>query len=163
MIKTEFHEEAKNMAYLWKILFFSMIMVTYGFGETIYIQQKQSLLKETPSFLGKTVVQCQYGDELKVITEKNEWKFVQYGSKKGWVHTTATTTKKIVMQGSVNAPSSVTSNEVMLAGKGFNVQVESEYRKKNPNLRFDLVDKMEKRTVTSQTQDAFIQIGQLRQ
>lgn len=151
------------MAYLYRyfILFFLTGIVV--FGESMYIQQKQAPIKEIPSFLGKTVVTCKYGDTLQVIAEEKEWVQVQFGTKKGWIHSTSVTKQKIVMNSSVDAPSSVTSNEVMLAGKGFNQQVEGEYRKQNPKARFDLVDKMERRTISPQQVDTFVKNGALKE
>ena len=65
----------RNLQRTWIIL---MLMLFQANAESIYIQQKQTLLKETPSFLAKTVATCKYGDEVKVIEEKEKWKKVSF-------------------------------------------------------------------------------------
>ena len=149
--------QLRRMAVLFSIMFF------HAHAESIYIQQKQTLLKEAPSFLAKTVATCKYGDEVKVIEEKEKWKKVSFGTKKGWIFASAAVDTLNYSSGASNAPSSVSSNEVMLAGKGFNKQVESTYREENPKLRFDLVDAMEKESIKPQVQSSFAQVGQLKQ
>lgn len=140
-----------------------MLMLFQANAESIYIQQKQTLLKETPSFLAKTVATCKYGDEVKVIEEKEKWKKVSFKTKKGWIFASAAVENLNYSSGASNAPSSVSSNEVMLAGKGFNKQVESTYREQNPKMRFDLVDAMEKQSINPKSQVSFVQAGQLKQ
>lgn len=149
-----------NLQRTWIIL---MLMLFQVNAESIYIQQKQTLLKETPSFLAKTVATCKYGDEVKVIEEKEKWKKVSFGTKKGWIFASAAVENLNYSSGASNAPSSVSSNEVMLAGKGFNKQVESTYREQNPKMRFDLVDAMEKQSINPKSQVSFVQAGQLKQ
>ncbi|HEX5329826.1 SH3 domain-containing protein [Sulfuricurvum sp.] len=151
------------MRFVLKSLLIISLSLSQMYGASIFIRQKQTLLKETPSFLAKTVATCKFGDEVKVIEEKENWKKVSFASKKGWIHASSAVDNLSMSEANTNAPSSVSSNEVMLAGKGFNKQVEASYREQNPKMRFDLVDSMEKRTIKPQLQTSFVLNGQLKQ
>lgn len=146
------------------LLFTLVLYVTALWGETMSVQIKSAALKSSPSFLGQTLMTLKYGDSVSSLSENGDWIEVKALSKKGWLHTSALTTKEITLSnGSKTAPSSVTSNEVMMAGKGFNAQVEKQYRQSNPALRFDLVDKMEKYSISADTQRQFAKTGELAQ
>ena len=58
---------------------------------------------------------------------------------------------------------SADTSDVVLAGKGFNREVEKEYRASDPSARFDLVDKVERETRVSSSEVAqFRKSGGLR-
>jgi hypothetical protein len=126
------------------------------------VQVKQTVLKSTPSFLGKNSGTLYYGDRVEATLKEGAWVKVRTVSKKGWLHTTTLSDKRIVLRnGSQQAARSVSSDEVMLVGKGFNAEVETKYRKDNPNMRFDLVDRMERYKVAPDTQRDFAHRGKL--
>lgn len=131
-------------------------------AETMSVQVKKEFLKSTPSFLGRNITTLHYGDKVRVLSEKEQWKQISIAKKKGWLHVSSLTDKRIVLNtGSTKAISGVSSDEIMLAGKGFNAQVEKKYRKNNPKLRFDLVDKMESYTVSAKKERTFAKYGKL--
>lgn len=131
-------------------------------AETMSVQVKKSFLKGTPSFLGKNITTLYYADQVKFISKREAWMQVSKDKKKGWLHGSVLTDKKIVLnRGSSKAISGVSSDEIILAGKGFNSQVEKKYRQSNPKLRFDLVDKMERYTVPLEIERAFAKNGKL--
>jgi len=147
------------------VFLFSLVLyTTFVSADTMNVQIKVAALKSTPSFLAQTITTLRYGDGVNTLQESGEWIEVKTSSKKGWLHTSALTTKEIILTNSPKtAPMNVSSNEVMMAGKGFNAQVETQYRHQNPSLRFDLVDKMEKYPVSWDTQRQFAKNGQLAQ
>ena len=63
--------------------------------------------------------------------------------------------------GTKDAAVTASSNEIALAGKGFNRQVEADYRKKNKNIRFTWIDRMEKFVVSNDEMNAFVKQGEL--
>jgi hypothetical protein len=163
IIKTPICHYRRNVKMrLNSILFFALLCSTLLNAETMHVQIKVAALKNTPSFLGKTIQSLQYGESVTSIQKNGEWFEVKNASKQGWLHSSALTTKEIILSDlSKNAPENVSSNEVIMAGKGFNAQVESQYRDKNPKLRFDLVDAMEKYQITSDSQHQFVKNGKL--
>lgn len=84
--------------------------------------------------------------------------------KKGYVHASAVGEGAGSKEGSSffdDDNKSPSGDDVALAGKGFNPQVEKEYQTKNPTLNFAAVDTMEKITVPDAQLAAFAKAGQL--
>ena len=128
------------------------------------VQVRESQLRKSPSFLGKIVATVHYGDRLSVLEDKDSWiKVSSVDGTQGWLHSSATTTKKIVLNPNASDISKAAgSDEIALAGKGFNKQVEEKFRQQNKNVNFDLVDKMESGTVSQEEIEAFLKAGNLR-
>jgi len=57
--------------------------------------------------------------------------------------------------------SGASEDELTLAGKGFNAQVEKEYRQRNSDLDYRAIDRMEGLTVTSAEVQRFLREGNL--
>ena len=132
----------------------------------VTVTAKEGNVKVTADHLSKNVEVVVYGDKLKIVTKENDWYQVTTPSgKTGWIHESATTTKKInISKDAQVGDNSSSHDEVALAGKGFNKQVEQAYVKGNPNLAsaFQLVDQIEARKVSSSQLAAFISQGQLK-
>ncbi|HVO68208.1 MAG TPA: SH3 domain-containing protein [Syntrophales bacterium] len=112
--------------------------------ETLSVQVKEGELRATPSFLGQIVARVAYGDRVSVIEDRGTWKKVSLKGKEGWMHTSALTTKKIALKaGQTDVRTGASQNEVALAGKGFNEQVEASFRKQNKNLDYTWINRME--------------------
>jgi SH3-like domain-containing protein len=130
--------------------------------ETLSVQVKESEIRATPSFLGKIVARVAYGDRVGVIEKRGPWRKVSVGGGKvqGWMHTSALTSKRIALHaGETNVQTGATQNELALAGKGFNEQVETQYRKENKNLDYTWINRMETFKVSSDTMRSFLVQG----
>jgi len=128
------------------------------------IQVKKGAVRSSPSFLGKIVTQLKYGDRVAVQNVKGSWYFIDWpkGSTDGWMHSSALSVKKIVLNpGASDVEQAASSDEITLAGKGFNQQVENDFKSKNPQVDFTWINKMEKMTVSQNQIQAFIKEGQL--
>lgn len=148
-------------------LFLVSVMLLFSISDAsaqiLSVQVKKGFLKAAPSFLAKNIAVLAYGDRVTRLHQDGDWLKVTSSRAQGWMHTSALTDKKITLRsGSSRASTGVSSDEVMLAGKGFNAQVESEYRTKNPKLRFDLVDTMERYTVSPESERRFAEQGHLK-
>lgn len=133
-------------------------------SETMSVQVKEGRLYASPSFLSKLIATMSYGAKLQVEEEKGAWRQVR--TKKGtqgWMHVSALTEKTLSLQaGSAQASSGASREEMTLAGKGFNKQVEARYRSQHKALNYGAVDKMEKAYPVSVAQvTKFIQTGGL--
>lgn len=140
------------------------LSITVEAQKTMSIQVKEGQLRATPSHLGKIVARASYGDRVTVLEEKGDWKKVSAagGKAQGWVHNTALTSKKIALKaGRSNVGSSVSGDEIALAGKGFSEEVESQYRKSNKNLDYTWIDRMEAMKVSPEQMEHFIDGGRL--
>lgn len=127
------------------------------------VQVKKCQVRNQPSYLGKIVSDLAYGDQVSILEEKESWLNVKPASKAGgWVHVSALSTKEIVLaKGSAPVQSSTSSEEIALAGKGFNEQVEQEFKKQNRNIDFTWVDKMEKIVIEQKEIQSFLNEGGL--
>jgi len=126
------------------------------------VQVKQSPVRTAPSFMARIIATLQYGDRVNVVSARGTWTqvFMATDGLKGWVHSSALTRKKIVLKaGAADVNKTATSDELALAGKGFNKQVEGEFRNKNRDLDFARIDKMEKVTVAQDDIRAFLKEG----
>lgn len=108
------------------------------------VQVRKADIRETPSFLGKIVTSLAYGDKVTVQAENGAWIQVSSAGQSGWVHTSALTKKNIVMTTGAGAQTTASSGEMALAGKGFNSDVEAQFKANHKNIDFTWVDKMEK-------------------
>jgi hypothetical protein len=129
-------------------------------AQAMSVTVKETPVRATPSFLGKVAGTLAYGDQVQVLETKTGWARVA-GKPAGWVNLSALTEKKIVLKsGASNVEQSASSGEVALAGKGFNADVEAEYRQ-DSKLDYAWVDRMEKAVVTPEELSAFIARGGL--
>jgi hypothetical protein len=132
-------------------------------SETMSVQVKQGRLYASPNFLSKLKATLPYGSKLQVQGEDGAWRRVSSQKGKGWMHVSALTEKTLSLQaGSGRVSSGASREEMTLAGKGFNKQVESRYRSQHKGLNYRAVDKMEKSYAVSVAQiKRFMQNGGL--
>jgi uncharacterized protein YgiM (DUF1202 family) len=124
---------------------------------------KETQIRATPSYMGKILGIARYGDRLEVLEKQNLWAKVTLptGKGQGWVHLSALSTKQVALKaGDAAATSGASSGEVALAGKGFNKEVEAQYRDET-QLDYTWIDRMEGYRVTPEQVLAFLQAGGL--
>lgn len=157
----------KNMIYLFVLtaaLFVVPAVPAVPAGtDTLNVQVRSGKLREQPSFLGKIVAEVAYGDQLRILREQGEWRLGRTCTgREGWIHVSALTDDKIVLAaGTGEVETGASSDELALAGKGFNAQIEEEFRAQNQEIDFAWVDRMEKFTVSSEEMIGFLQTGQV--
>ena len=121
-------------------------------AEFLSVQVKKTVLRDKPSFLGKSIAKLSYADQVESAATQNDWSKVKTikGESIGWVHSSALINKTIILSSRGKLTnSSVSQSEVLMAGKGFNKEVESAYKKKNAKLDFTLVNKIERANAVS--------------
>jgi len=131
--------------------------------KSMSVTVRETQARATPSFLGPVLVILAYGDRVDVLEEQRDWIKVSLpGGKQGWVHRSALTEKRIALQaGSGPVEETASSSEVALAGKGFNKEVEAQYKAEN-DLDYTWVDRMEGFVVSPQQILTFVESGELR-
>lgn len=147
---------------LWSLLLMSAMAIPALARETaMNVQIRNAQLRENPSFLGKVVSAVDYGQRVTVSVEKGDWLQVTAPSgATGWLHRSALTTKKISMQaGADDVATSASGQELAMAGKGFNSSVEADFKKKNADIDFTWIDRMEKIKVSAAAMTAFLREG----
>jgi SH3-like domain-containing protein len=125
------------------------------------VQVKTGQVRDEPSFLGKVITQLNYGDRLQVLEQQGDWSRVTAaGGQSGWIHTSALTKKKLTLKaGEQNAQTAASGEELALAGKGFNSDVEADFKAKNRNIDFTWVDRMEKIKIAPGSMQEFLKAG----
>lgn len=132
--------------------------------KTLSVQVREGQIRATPSFLGKMVAKVAYGDRVDLVEDRDAWKMVSIpgGKLQGWMHTSALTTKRVVLQaGQAGVQTGATRDELALAGKGFNEQVETAFRKENKNIDYTWVNRMEAFLVSQDQMRSFLARGNL--
>jgi hypothetical protein len=76
------------------------------------------------------------------------------------MHASALTTKRVVLKaGQADVQTGATRDELALAGKGFNEQVESAFKKKNANLDYTWINRMENFKISPEQMQGFLAKG----
>jgi uncharacterized protein YgiM (DUF1202 family) len=135
------------------------------FAAPMSVIVKETQIRATPSYMSKILVLARYGDRLEVLEKQNGWAKVSLpaGKGQGWVHLSALSTKQVALKaGDAAAAGGASSGEVALAGKGFNKEVEAQYRDET-QLDFTWIDRMEGFRVSPEQILAFLQAGGLPQ
>lgn len=109
------------------------------------VQVRNCKVRATPSQLGKVVGTVDYGAMVQAGLPQNGWCQVTLaGGQTGWVHESALSKKAVAMRaGTGDVATGASSDEVALAGKGFNEQVEAKM-KADGKLDYTWVDRMAK-------------------
>ena len=131
-------------------------------AKKLSVQVREVQVKSSPNYLSATVGTLSYGASVDVVNEEGSW--LQISQPKGYIPKNATGTAKANVDASKNyAAKGVSHDETALAGKGFNPQVESQYKKNNASLAaaYAQVDKVEAMTVPLPELNQFILAGQL--
>jgi hypothetical protein len=157
----------KSFQFRWRLLLIlaiAFLAAQVVAGQTMSVQVKSGQVRKSPTFLGPVIASFAYGDSVQILTQQGAWYQVALpsGRGQGWMHTSALTEKKIILKsGAADVSQAASSDELALAGKGFNQQVENEYRTRNPKLDFSQIDQMESHTVSQDEIQAFIKDGRL--
>lgn len=124
-----------------------LLAVTAGvaLAAPLSVQVRNGKLRATPSQLGKIVATVDYGATVEAGAPQNGWYQVTTADgKTGWLHESALSKKPVAMRaGTSDVATGASSDEVALAGKGFNEQVEAKM-KADGKLDYTWVDKMSK-------------------
>ena len=129
--------------------------------KTMSIQIRKAELRDNPTPFGRIVSSLSYGDKVTIEEQTGPWMKVSAAGVSGWVHSTALTTKTISMKAGESAQTGASSGEMALAGKGFNAEVEAQFKSNHKDINFKLVDQMEKIVIPSSKIKAFAEEGGL--
>ncbi|MEN6623525.1 MAG: SH3 domain-containing protein [Smithella sp.] len=131
---------------------------------TMSIQVREAQLRATPDYFGKIIGKAAYGDQVTIEGKKDGWKKVRLkkDGRTGWLNSSALSEKEIRMTaGSKGVRETASASELQLAGKGFNPEVEKEFKQRNKNISFRWVDKMESIKISASEKRKFANDGGL--
>lgn len=153
-----------------RIIFTGILVIGFfGIAVCANAEKKASIIvKEakaygTPSSFGKVVATLKYTNPVTILEEKSGWLKVTFaGNKQGWIHSSAVSSgNTTIAAGSSDKNTGASSDEVALAGKGFNKEVEAKYKKDNAKIDYSWIDRMEGYKVTPDQIIDFLTQGKL--
>jgi uncharacterized protein YgiM (DUF1202 family) len=136
--------------------------LAWAAAQSLNVQVREGQLRRDPSFLSPVVGTLGYGAKVNNEQEQGSWIKVSSGDgQKGWMHLSALTDKQVAIKpGAGPAGSSASREEMALAGKGFNKDVEADFKAKNKETDFAAVDRMESAfNFKAEEMAAFLQKG----
>jgi hypothetical protein len=145
------------------LLAVALLVLAVAAANVLVVKIQTTGLRKNPRFFDPIVLALKAGDQLEKIGEAGGWMQVRTASGvAGWVHGSAVETPKVQLTAQPGAmKTQASANEIALAGKGFNKQVEDSYRARHGDLNFAWVDRMlEIRVGLPQVED-FLKMGRL--
>ena len=127
-------------------------------GGTVWVLAKTAALKSSTWFFASTKGTLNMGAQATVLQVSGNWAEVRSSANSsltGWTQTSNLSARQVVASGT-----SASANEIALAGKGFNQDVENAY-KADGKLNFADVDKTEAITVSQNALYKFVTDGHL--
>ncbi len=155
--------DMKTIVFYCFVVIVLLVPVTlFGQINTMSITIKEAQVRSSPSFLGKIVAVLPYGAQIEVQERAGDWVKMELPSGYGWIHSSALSRKKIVLSaGEGGVETGASGEEIALAGKGFNEQVENQYQSEQ-HLDYTWVDRMEEFVITPEQAVEFLDKGTLR-
>jgi SH3-like domain-containing protein len=120
-------------------------------------------LRKEPKFYASTVAVLKAGEVVEKISAASGWIQVRtVRGEEGWLHSSAVQTGKFSLAASDKSlAAKATADEIALAGKGFNKQVEESYKAKHSEANYAAVDRMLKLKVSQEQLLKFLKDGLL--
>lgn len=128
-----------------------------AYASTITVLVQETALRKRPQSYAPSVGTARLG-------QKFESSGVEAGfhrTASGYIHASAVTEKRVKLGSAGSVGGSASAEEVTLAGKGFNAQVERSYGEKNGAANFSAVNAMERRSVSEAELFDFLRAGGL--
>lgn len=134
----------KRMMFLGICVLLLLSGISLAWSESMSVTVREAELRGAPQFLSRIVGTAEYGERLEVSENRDPWyRLTASDGTVGWVHSSALTTKKIVLSASdSDVRQGASADEVALAGRGFNERVENEF-KEGSNVDYSGIDRME--------------------
>jgi hypothetical protein len=144
---------------IWLLLLASALGASAALAATITVLVQQTAVRKRPQFFAPSSATAKLGDTFEATGPDGGW----YKTAAGYIHESAVSAKKIKLSAgsTVAGGGGATAEEVTLAGKGFNSQVEKSYGSQNASANFAAVNAMERRSVPDSAVLDFLRKGGL--
>lgn len=132
-------------------------------ADDLFVKVRSTKLRSAPQHWAPAAQSLSLGDKLTPTGESSAG-WVKARTKNGavgYVHESTLTERRVNMRSASATGGAESASDVVLAGKGFNKQVEKEYAASNPNLDFAAVDAAERIRVDDRDVLAFLKSGGL--
>lgn len=143
-----------------------VILLSTGYlyaAGTVRVITRENAIRLESNFISPVKLKVKYNDPLTVRSVRGDWFLVTFKGISGWIHKTAVVERTAGLSGSYGSRGQgASADEVALAGKGFNPQVESAYKNRHPGLQFQTVDTIEHFQAPPENLQEFMRKGGLR-
>ena len=140
------------------------LVASVAVAATVKVITQEAVIRKDKRFFAPALVRAPFGAALEELGKEGDWFRVNYQGQEGWIHKSAIQEQKFQLSSLAGGQADEASrDEVALAGKGFNPEVEKAFRDKNPKMRYDLVNQVQAYRVDDQRLQAFIQAGRLQE
>lgn len=143
------------------------LSITYqdAYSQTMRVITKENAIRDACRFFAPVKVPVKYGDALEVLSTEGDWYRVRFRGLVGCIHRGALEGKAVStsLEGLSGQRRTATEQEVALAGKGFNPEVERAFKARHPEMNFALVDTIERYRVDEKRVAEFMRLGGLRE
>lgn len=130
-------------------------------SDTLKVITKENVIRKENRFFSPVLCHVRYGDIMEYLEKEGDWYRVRFKKMEGWIHKTVVEKRKMGL-GGILGGKGARHEEVALAGKGFNPDIERSYRNKHPEARYHLVDRIEGIKVSEGEVKSFIKAGGLK-
>lgn len=127
----------------------TLLLPALAWAEPMYVQVDKTRLLAKPSAFAKARATLAYRTQVDVRGKQGAYYLVQTAQGAGFVAAASLNPKKPKYAARLSGDY-VSSEEVAMATKGFNAQVETDYRQKNPSLPYGDLDRWEKATTVAE-------------
>jgi uncharacterized protein YgiM (DUF1202 family) len=140
-----------------------VVLVTLLIAETLMVKVQATHLRKEPKFYASTVAVLKAGEVVERISASSGWYQVRTAKGTvGWLHSSAVQTGTFDLAATDRSlTTKATADEIALAGKGFNQQVEESFKAKHSEADFAAVDRMLKVKVSQNELLEFLKAGRL--
>lgn len=130
-------------------------------AETVQVTTRENAVRSDCRFFAPVKLKVSLGDRLNVNSRKGDWLQVSSKGVNGCIHKSAVENRNFAASGRGASAGGTSSDEVSLAGKGFNPQVEASYKKSGKNLNYAAVDEIIRIQASEKSLESFVLQGGL--
>lgn len=130
-------------------------------AETVQVTTRENAVRNDCRFFAPVKLKVLLGERLTVNGRKGDWLLVSAKGASGCIHKSAVEDRNFASSGRGAASGGTSSDEVSLAGKGFNPQVEAGYRTSGKDLNYAAVDEIGRLSASEKSLESFIKQGGL--
>lgn len=134
------------------------VLAAAAYSSTITVLVQETALRKRAQSYAPSVGTARLGQKFETAGLESGF----YKTSAGYLHSSAVTERKVKLGSADSVGGSASAEEVTLAGKGFNAQVEKSYGAKNgAAVNFSAVNAMERRSVGEDALFDFLRAGGL--
>jgi hypothetical protein len=135
-----------------------------AYADSARIITRENAVREDCRFFAPVKKKVRLNEMVDIVSKDGDWLRVKYKGVAGCIHKSAVDEKNVDISGVSGSKSHAASrDEVALAGKGFNPEVEKTYKGKHPELDFKSIDNMEGSSPSDESIKKFVSNGGLNQ